>query len=117
MERKENKVSLKEFINLFMSFLDENNASRHYLMNVRKYNENCGFGYTESETIIYYMNPFLIPRLRDYCIFNPPRLSGYNLINMSFYWASTPQGHEFWSKLDREWNRIVNEMMIKVVKN
>lgn len=116
MERKENKVSFKEFINLFMNFLNENNASRHYLMNVRNYNERLGFGWTASETVIYYMNPFLIPRLHDYCIFNSYP-SGHSLINMSFHWASTPQGHTFWSELDKKWNKIVDEMMIKVVKN
>ena len=27
-------------------------------------------------------------------------------INRSFLWASTPEGHDFWSDLNREWTHI-----------
>lgn len=32
------------------------------------------------------------------------RNSPYGIIDNSFCWADTPQGHDFWSKLDNLWN-------------
>lgn len=33
------------------------------------------------------------------------------LINHSFYWANSPQGHKFWSDVNWEWKRFISRYM------
>lgn len=85
---------IEQIIDKFFNFLDEHNCREEYLYNLENhsYNENV-------QQLSDSMSKLkeLIINYQD----------GYDLINASYCWADTNQGHDFWWKLDDEWNEIV----------
>lgn len=104
MEQKKMEITYNGLCDLFVKFLDKHNVTREYLTNTKCY-------FLSEEQILYLMNPLLTPRIRRHT----QATSGIGIINVSFHWASTPQGHNFWSKLDREWNNMIYKRNIKLV--
>ena len=99
------KITYRQMVAEFLSFLKENNALRGYQRAVRK-QKRLYF-----KTIENNINPFTIEPIR--VLFNP--LQYCELINVAFNWASTPEHHEYWEKLDHKWRRRIRDLEIQVV--
>ena len=116
MERKEKKITYNGLCDLFVKFLDKHNVTREYLTNTKCYNFIDGNGEFLAaddtlNSLLFLMNPLLAPRIRRHT----QATNGIGIINVSFHWASTPQGHNFWSELDRKWNNMIYKRNIKLV--
>lgn len=118
MVEKEMEITYNGLCDLFVKFLDKHNVTREYLTNTKCYflseeqiEDHLLKNYDISNPLLYLMNPLLTPRIRRHT----QATSGIGIINASFHWASTPQGHNFWSKLDREWNNMICKRNIKLV--
>lgn len=116
MEQKEMEITYNGLCDLFAKFLDKHNVRKEYLTNAKSYNLTDGNGEVfeadnTPNSLLFLMNPLLTPRIRKHI----QATNGIGIINVSFHWASTPQGNNFWSKLDREWNNMVYKRNIKLV--
>ena len=115
MERKEKKITYNGLCDLFVKFLNKHNVRKEYLTNAKCYNLTDGNGEVLADnnpnSLLFLMNPLLTPRIRRHT----QATNGIGIINVSFHWESTPQGHRFWSELDREWNNMIYKRNIKLV--
>lgn len=99
------KATYREMVAQFLSFLKENNALRGYQRAVRRQKRSY------FKTIENNINPFTIEPIR--ILFNP--IQYCELINMAFYWSSTPEDHEYWEKLDSKWRRRIKDIEFQMV--
>lgn len=99
------KATYREMVVQFLSFLKENNALRGYQRAVRKQR------WSYFKTIENNINPFTIEPIR--ILFYP--IEYCELISMAFYWRATPEGHEYWIKLDRKWRRKIKDIEFQMV--
>lgn len=99
------KATYREMVAEFLLFLKENNALNGYRNAVRRQKRSF------FKTIENNINPFTIEPIRvlfrqeQYC----------ELINMAFQWASTPEEHRYWEKLDNKWRKRIRDLEIQVV--
>lgn len=99
------RLTYREMVAEFLSFLKENNALRGYQIAVREQKSNY-FNTIENKINIFSIEP--LKRL-----FCKEHYSG--LVDKSFTWSSTPEDHEYWEKLDRKWRRRIRDIEIQVV--
>lgn len=99
------KITYREMVAEFLLFLKENNALSGY-QNAVRIQKRPYF-----KTIENNINPFTIEPIR--ILFKPKQYC--ELINVAFTWASTPEGHEYWEKLDNKWRKRIIGLEIQVV--
>lgn len=99
------RLTYREMVAEFLSFMKENNALRGYQKAVRK--QKLPY----FKTIENNINPFTIEPIR--VLFNPKQYC--ELINMAFNWASTQENHTYWEKLDHKWRKRIRDLEIQVV--
>lgn len=99
------RLTYREMVAEFLSFLKENNALRGYQKAVRKQK------WSYFKTIENIINPFTIEPIR--VLFRPEQYC--ELINMAFTWANTKEDHDYWEKLDHKWRRRIRDIEIQIV--
>jgi hypothetical protein len=99
------RLTYREMVAEFLSFLKENNALRGYQKAVRKQK------WSYFKTIENIINPFTIEPIK--VLFNP--IQYCELINMAFNWASTQERHLYWEKLDRKWRKRIKNIEFQMV--
>ena len=78
-------------IKRFFYFLKKESALRHYLYNLKiALGDNTKFQKIVIENIISNLSH-----------------SPYCIVDFSFNWGSTPQGHIYWSNIDRKWHEFL----------
>ena len=101
----------KELKLLFLNFLKENNALKTYKKNLISFSlkySSLGLGLGDK------INIFSCPKLSDHIVHAVIEDDKYyryfrELINWAFCWGETPQGHEYWSKLNLEWKTKLDQ--------
>ena len=88
---KNTRMTIKRFIR----FLKDNNAYTSYLDNCR---DRCRL---RRGRIYNFYNGSIIAFFIDSSRYNKGELIDY-----AFDWSLTPQGHEFWGKLDIKWRAV-----------
>lgn len=95
----EKYVTYRELVNKFITFLKKENAYKEYLEAFRNAHRlSC------HENWYTAINPLAYTKIRN-------RIDkGYikDIIDYSFCWDKTKQGHYFWRKLNRKWNDIIS---------
>lgn len=81
----------------FLSFLKKNKITKQYRVN--KYN------YLKSLRGIGEWEDYLFP-LANFIDYD----DGSRLISGAFRWSDTPQGDEFWRKLDKQWCDFIRKL-------
>ena len=99
------RLTYREMVAEFLSFLKENNALRGYQRAVRKQK------WSYFKTIENNINLFTIEPIR--VLFSQKQYC--ELINMAFQWSSTPEDHAYWEKLDRKWRKRIRDIEIQIV--
>jgi len=99
------RLTYREMVAEFLLFLKENNALRGYKKAVRE--QKLPY----FKTIENNINPFTIEPIR--VLFRPKQYC--ELINIAFAWASTPEGHEYWVKLDYKWRKRIKDIEFQIV--
>jgi len=99
------RLTYREMVAKFLSFLKENKALNGYRNAVRRQKRSY------FKTIENNINPFTIEPIR--VLFRPERYC--ELINMAFHWSSTPEDHEYWEKLDSKWRRRIKNIEFQMV--
>ena len=105
------RLTYRQMVAEFLSFLKENNALNGYQRAVRRQKRSY------FKTIENNINPFTIEPIK--VLFNPNQYS--ELINYAFVWNKTPEGQAYWEKLDHKWRtkiintdlQVVNEKIYK----
>lgn len=104
------KLTYREIIREFLLFLKKENAHKEYIKAIKQQRKS------QFKNWENYINIFTINNLKE--CFRSNSNIGY-LIDNSFHWASTKEGHDFWSALDIKWRdkmrntEIVAEKLIK----
>lgn len=80
--KKSFKFADSQAFTLFCTFLKQNRAYNSFMRNL-----------SESSSV---------SDDRDFARFNPK-----DYVNVAFFWSSTPEGSDYWSFLDREWQFVV----------
>ena len=99
------KITYRQMIAEFLSFLKENKALNGYRKALIKQKR---FYF---KTIENYINPFTIEPI--IVLLEPGRYE--ELINMAFTWANTKENHEYWEKLDHKWRRRIKDIEFQIV--
>ena len=86
---------VKETIDKFLHFLDSHNCRQEYFYNLEHHTYHVDGRYLDDS----------MSKLKRLLTTYYP--DGYDIINASYCWAETEQGHDFWHDLDTEWNQIV----------
>jgi hypothetical protein len=95
MGRIMRKLTYREIVREFLFFLKKENAYKKYIKAIKQQRKS------QFKNWGNYINIFTINSLRE-CLKNNSNI-GY-LIDNSFHWASTKEGHDFWSALDNKWH-------------
>lgn len=61
---------------LFLNFLNEHKALENFMNNIKR----------DSNMTLYLMPSYY-----------------YDIIDLSFTWSNTPQGHDYWKKINKKW--------------
>ena len=94
----------------FIKFLKNNNAYDEYLYAVRdKIKEYKDYDKIKPLYLYCLINPLVRPKLNQIFQGKHPK----DIIDRSFCWADTQQGHRFWEKLNDKWNDIAYEITIQ----
>ena len=97
------ELTLQELEMEFIKFLKKNNAYKQYMTARRQYlQKECG------ATAFQLVNPNMLVSWH----FGKYDYEG--IIDKSFSWRQTKEGHDFWSKLDDKWYDIASN--IKIIK-
>lgn len=88
------KLTYREIVREFLSFLKKENVYRDYIEAIKQ-QKRREFIHWEN-----YVNVFTIYSLKR-CFKSDSGMG--NLIDDSFHWASTKEGHNFWSALNKKW--------------
>ena len=102
------EFTYREIIREFLFFLKKENAYKKYIKAIKQQKKR------EIKNWGNYINVLTINSLKE-CFIKNSNI-GY-LIDCSFHWASTKEGHDFWSALDKKWHdkmrniEIVNEKL------
>lgn len=99
------KITYRQMVAEFLSFLKENNALNGYKNAVRKQKRPY------FKTIENKINPLTIKPIK--ILFNPREY--YELINFAFAWFATLEGQAYWEKLDHKWRRRIKDIEIQIV--
>jgi len=87
------KLTYRKIIREFLFFLKKENAYKEYIKAIKQQRKNQFVNWGN------YINIFTINSLKG-CFNN---IDIAYLIDVSFRWASTKEGHDFWSALDKKW--------------
>ena len=85
---------VKKTIDKFLHFLDSHNCRQEYFYNLEHHTYNERVQRLDDS----------MSKLKQLITYAP---NGYDIINSSYCWADTKQGHNFWYDLDTKWNDIV----------
>ncbi len=88
------KLTYREIIREFLLFLKKENAYKEYIKAIKRQKKG------EFKNLGNYINVFTINSLKI-CFKSDSNIG--NLIDNSFHWDATKEGHYFWSELDRKW--------------
>ena len=77
----------------FIRFLKENNSLEYFCDNVKEQNGKQ----QDKKTLLLSMREKRTTQNITYYLIN--------IIDRSFYWARTPQGHEYWKRLNERWRQ------------
>ena len=99
------KITYRQMIAEFLSFLKENNALQGFREALIKQKRPY------FKTIENYINPFTIEPIKE--LFN--QIEYYDLIDMAFTWSETKEGHEFWRKLEHKWTTRIKDIEFQIV--
>ena len=103
MEREITYITYRELTLEFLKFLKKHNALKPFKQNVlRTLKRQCSSCITQYTMV----NPFVSSHILPY---EYNSLFGYAIIDQSFVWAATPQGHDYWHELDLEWDNYVRK--------
>jgi len=86
------ELTYREIIKEFLFFLKKENAYKGYIKAIKQYRKKEFINWEN------YINVLTINSLKG--CFNS---NIGHLIDMSFHWAPTKEGHDFWSVLDKKW--------------
>lgn len=104
------ELTYREIVKEFLLFLKKENAYKKYIKAIKQQKKG------QFKNLGNYINVLTIDSLKGCFVYSSN--IGY-LIDSSFHWASTKEGHDFWSELDRKWHdkmrntEIVAEKLIK----
>ena len=99
------RLTYREMVAEFLSFLKENNALRGYQIAVREQKSKC-FNTIENKINIFSIEPLKILLCKE---------QYGELVNRAFTWAKTKEDHEYWEKLDHKWRKKIRDLEIQVV--
>jgi hypothetical protein len=100
--RKE--ITFRELTKIFLQYLKENNAYDKYKRAVRTQQRCYIKGWYN------HINPLTISAIATPSILsNRPN----ELINFSFNWYRTPEGHNYWSDLDARWRILMYNYILR----
>lgn len=88
------ELTYREIIREFLFFLKKENAYKEYIKAIKQQRKGVIKNWGN------YINVLTINSLRK-CFKNNSNMA--YLIDNSFHWASTKEGHDFWSALDKKW--------------
>lgn len=88
------KLTYREIIREFLFFLKKENVYKEYIKAIKQQRKK------QFKNWENYINILTINSFREY--FKKNNNMAY-LIDISFHWAFTEEGHDFWSELDRKW--------------
>lgn len=99
------ELTYRDIIREFLFFLKKENAYKEYIKAIKQQRKNQFLNW-ENHVNIFTINP-----LKE-CFKNNNNQLCY-LIDRSFLWTSTKEGHDFWSALDEKWsNKMQNTEII-----
>lgn len=101
------ELTYREIIKEFLFFLKRENAYKGYIKAIKQYRKKEFINWEN------YINILTIESLKR-CIINSNQI-GY-LIDFSFHWAPTKEGHDFWSALDKKWRDKMKDIEIVAEK-
>ena len=101
------KLTYREIIREFLFFLKKENAYKKYIKAIKQQKKG------EFNNFENYINVLTISSLKR-CFRNGSNIP--YLIDSSFHWASTKEGHNFWSELDIKWNDKMKDTEIVAEK-
>lgn len=88
------KLTYREIVREFLFFLKKEYVYGQYIKAIKQQHKNQIKNWGNS------INILTIPQIKR-CFEDSSKLC--NLIDWSLVWASTKEGHEFWSALDKKW--------------
>lgn len=89
------KLTYREIVREFLLFLKKENVYEQYIKIIKIQRKS------EFKNLENYINVLTINSLKE-CFRNNSNI-GF-LIDKSFHWAATKEGHDFWSALDTKWH-------------
>ena len=89
------KLTYREIVREFLFFLKKENVYKEYINAIKQQRKS------QFKNWGNYINILTINSLRG-CFKSNHSYIIY-LIDESFHWASTKEGHDFWSALDKKW--------------
>jgi len=98
------QLTYKELKQTFVIFLKDNNALKQFKENLLTQRKR------EFKNLTNYLDILTLDRFNT--LIEEETL--YELINHAFHWASTPQGHDYWSELDEKWRGIMMKYQNKL---
>lgn len=99
------ELTYREIIKEFLFFLKKENAYKEYIKAIKQYRKK------EFRNWENYINILTIKPLKN-CVINNIAY----LIDCSFTWSSTEEGHDFWSALDKKWRDKMKDIEIVAEK-
>lgn len=104
------KLTYREIIREFLFFLKKENAYKKYIKAIKQQRKKEFINWEN------YINILTIKTFKG--VFT--NSSVVYLIDYSFHWASTKEGHDFWSALDQKWRDKMKDTELvteKLTKN
>ena len=105
------ELTYREIIREFLFFLKKENAYKKYIKAIKQQKKE------QFKNWENYINIFTINNFKG-CFRSDSNIG--NLIDYSFHWAITKEGHDFWSELDKKWrDKMRNTEIVaeKLTKN
>ncbi len=101
------ELTYRELVREFLFFLKKENAYKEYIKAIKQQRKN------EFENWGNHINVLTIKSIKS-CFRNISYI-GY-LIDNSFQWISTEEGHNFWSALDEKWHNKMRNVEVVAEK-
>lgn len=97
------KLTYREIVREFLLFLKTEHAYKEYIKAIKQQKKR------QFKNWENYINIFTIDSLKG-CFEDDINIR--YLIDNSFHWAITKEGHEFWSRLDKKWRAKMKDTEI-----
>lgn len=100
-DSQKHRVSTNTVLGAFMDFLDKHDAREQFEYNRKNDSTYKLWGIVPDATIEAYVNRVC----GNSTVLDPERL-----LSCAFKWNFTPEGNDFWNKLDEEWIEIYSKL-------